>query len=126
MGFMRRCTGKASASVRFSNRTLAISWRRKLCSEKNRHRRERDSRERARPVSLLDDPSMRRYSSRRKERSPKVVYKYHFLTAEAQRPQTRRLNVTRIAILKPEEMNDEQRAVIEAAKAKGKPHRSEE
>lgn len=30
--------------------------------------------------------------------------------------------MTRIAILKPEEMNDEQRAVIEGAKANGKPH----
>ncbi len=30
--------------------------------------------------------------------------------------------MTRIAILKPDDMNDEQRAVIEAAKAKGKPH----
>ena len=30
--------------------------------------------------------------------------------------------MTRIAILKPDDMNDEQRAVIEASKAKGKPH----
>ena len=30
--------------------------------------------------------------------------------------------MTRIAILKPDDMNDEQRAAIEAAKANGKPH----
>ena len=30
--------------------------------------------------------------------------------------------MTRIAILKPDDMNDEQREVIEASKAKGKPH----
>jgi hypothetical protein len=30
--------------------------------------------------------------------------------------------MTRIAILKPDDMNDEQRAVIEASKANGKPH----
>ena len=30
--------------------------------------------------------------------------------------------MTRIAILTPDQMNDEQRAVIEASKASGKPH----
>ena len=30
--------------------------------------------------------------------------------------------MTRIAILKPEEMNDEQRTVIESSKTKGRPH----
>ena len=30
--------------------------------------------------------------------------------------------MTRIAILKPDDMNAEQRAVIEASKAAGKPH----
>jgi hypothetical protein len=30
--------------------------------------------------------------------------------------------MTRIAILKPDDMNDEQRAVIEASKASGKPY----
>ena len=30
--------------------------------------------------------------------------------------------MTRISILKPDDMNDEQRAVIDASKADGKPH----
>jgi 4-carboxymuconolactone decarboxylase len=42
--------------------------------------------------------------------------------SELQDEETRRYPMTRIHLLTPDEMNDEQRAVIDASKASGKPH----